>query len=78
MDNDNNTPYRFTELAASFLRQQESIRDGVAVLLGDALHGCAEDQRALHVERAFVIYESLAAMPSLLWKVVELPHDLPR
>jgi hypothetical protein len=37
-----------------------------------AFHACPEDQRTSHVEKAFMMYESLAAMHSLLWKVLEL------
>jgi len=69
---DDSVPEGFKELDASFLCQQESIQDGIALLLGDALHACSEEQRVQHVERAFMIYESLAAMHGLLCGVLEL------
>ena len=69
---DDRVPEGFKELDASFLRQQESIRDRIAVLLGDALHGCPDEQRVQHVKRASMPYESLAAMHGLLWGMLEL------
>ena len=69
---DTSTPAGFTELDGQFISSQESIRDQVANLLADALHGCEEDQRAGHVERAFMIYERLETMHGILWKVLRL------
>jgi hypothetical protein len=69
---DDNIPAGFTDLDTSFTQHQESIRDAVALLLGAALHACSDDQRAHHVERAFMIYEDLAAMHGLFWKVMDL------
>jgi hypothetical protein len=74
-------PAGFKNLDSRFLQRQESVRDDIAFLLGDALHTCPEDQRSRHVERAFMIYESHEVMHSLLWKGLELrdqgPSDSP-
>jgi hypothetical protein len=77
MNIDNNTPAGFTELDTRFLLHQEGIRDRIAGLLADALHGCPEEERTLHVENAFMVYESLAAMHGILWSIVGLV-DCPR
>jgi len=77
----NQVPAVFKDLDVRFLQHQESVRDGIAVLLGDALHACPNDQRSMPVERASMMYESLEAMHSILWKVLEMrdqgPSDSP-
>jgi hypothetical protein len=54
------------------VRWKIAAKDGVAALLADALHGCEVGQHSWHVERASMIYESLAKMHTILWRTVDL------
>ena len=68
-------PNGFSELDGQFLQRIDDIRDAVAILLADALHGCADDQRVRNVERAAMINEDLARLHAILWKTLDLLRD---
>ena len=69
---DDAIPTGLKELEAQFLLQIDKIRDDVVGLLADALQACPEDQRARHCNRAFQVNDSLEAMHTILWRMVDL------